>query len=177
MKPFITIISATNRVPSYSIKIAEYYKLLLENKGAEVNIIDLSNLPPKFIFSALYDNVGKDEEFNKLISSISESNKIIFIVPEYNGSFPGVLKAFLDGLSFPNTLKNKKGALVGISSGVMAGALALSHLTDILNYLGMHVLAIKPRLPRIDKLFVEGKINDEFLTKLINAQIESFLEF
>jgi len=173
----ITIISATNRSQSNSIQIAEYYRNLLQKKGAESQILDLSLLPEDFIFSALYDNVGKNEKFNQLTHVIAKSDKFVFIVPEYNGSFPGVLKAFIDGLSYPNTFKDKKGALVGISAGVMAGALALSHLTDVLNYLGMHVLAIKPRLPRINTLYKEEKIKDPFLADLLESQAEAFIRF
>lgn len=173
----ITIISATNRPNSNSIQIAEYYRNLLQNKGAQSQILDLSQLPEDFIFSALYDNVGKNERFNEITKMVGMSEKFVFIVPEYNGSFPGVLKAFIDGLSYPNTFKDKKGALVGISAGVMAGALALSHLTDVLNYLGMHVLAIKPRLPRIHTLYKEEKINDSFLEGLLDSQADSLIRF
>lgn len=173
----ISIISATNRPNSRSIRIAEYYQKLLTSKGVESVIIDLAQLPEDFVFSALYHNVRKNEAFNSFIEQINKSEKFVFIVPEYNGSFPGVLKAFIDGLDFPASFKNKKAALVGISSGIMAGALALSHLTDILNYLGLHILAIKPRLPRIQHLLVDGKINDTFLETLMNEQAESLIAF
>jgi chromate reductase, NAD(P)H dehydrogenase (quinone) len=173
----ITIISGTNRFNSNSIFIAEYYQALLKKKGAECRILDLSKLPEKFLFTALYENAGKDPDFNELKEMINNSDKFVFIVPEYNGSFPGVLKAFIDGLDFPGSFNNKKCALVGISSGVLAGALALSHLTDILNYLGMHVLAIKPRLPRIESLIKNGALNDKFLTDLLDAQAEAIIKF
>lgn len=173
----ITIISATNRTNSSSIQIADYYRQLLQKKGVEAEILDLTQLPENFIFSALYDNCGNNPEFNKLAESVGKSEKFVFIVPEYNGSFPGVLKAFIDGLSYPNSFKDKKGALVGISAGVMAGALALSHLTDVLNYLGMHVLATKPRLPKIQHIYKEGKISDTFLESLLDSQAEAFIRF
>jgi chromate reductase, NAD(P)H dehydrogenase (quinone) len=173
----ITIISSTNRPYSNSIMVAEYYKKLLSNKGVESQILDLAKLPDKFISTALYDNIGKDPEFNKFIDIINKSEKFIFIVPEYNGSFPGILKAFIDGLDYPGSFENKKCALTGISSGVMGGAFALSHLTDILNYMGMHVLAIKPRIARVQDLFKNGKINDRFIEELIDAQLNSFIIF
>jgi chromate reductase, NAD(P)H dehydrogenase (quinone) len=173
----ITIISGTNRLNSNSIFISEYYQSLLRKKGAECQILDLRSLPEDFIFSALYENAGKDPAFNKLKAAINSSEKFVFIVPEYNGSFPGVLKAFIDGLDYPESFENKKCALVGISSGVLAGALALSHLTDILNYLGMHVLALKPRFPRIENLIENGSINDKFLVELLNLQAEALIKF
>lgn len=173
----ITIISGTNRANSYTIQIAEYYQQLLRKLGAESKIVDLTQLPENFIFSALYDNTGKNKEFNRIIEEMRGSEKFVFIIPEYNGSFPGALKAFLDGMDFPSPFRLKKGALVGISSGNMAGALGLSHMTDILNYLGMHVLSIKPRLPRIEKLFIGSDIQDKFLTELLETQAKELLKF
>ena len=74
----------------------------LENLGVEATILDLRDLPEDFLVSSLYENAGKNESFNPLRTSMKDSEKFVFIVPEYNGSFPGVLKAFIDGLKFPD---------------------------------------------------------------------------
>jgi chromate reductase len=173
----ICVIACTNRPNSYSLKISEYYIKLLQAEGIECTLIDLNALPESYLFSALYHNQGKDALFNKIKKTIVQAEKFIFVVPEYNGSFPGVLKAFIDGLDYPASFKNKKAALVGISSGVMGGSLALSHLTDILNYLGMHILASKPRITRVEKTFVNGEINDTFIKELIALQAKDLLSF
>src|SRR5690606_17840814 len=120
------------------IAIVNLYAELLRKHNEPYQILDLAELPPDFIVSALYSNTGKNEQFNKLASMVANSDKFVFVVPEYNSSYPGVLKAFIDGLSYPNTFKDKKGALIGLSSGMQGSGLALSHLTDVLHYLGMH---------------------------------------
>ena len=173
----ICVIACTNRPNSYSLKISEYYIELLKKEGVACTLIDLNKLPESYLFSALYHNQGKDELFNSIKKTIAEAEKFVFVVPEYNGSFPGVLKAFIDGLDYPASFKNKKSALIGISSGVMGGSLALSHLTDILNYLGMHVLASKPRITRVEKTFVDGEINDAIVKDLISIQVKDLLRF
>jgi chromate reductase len=173
----ISVISGTNRPGSVSLKFAMYYVQLLKDRGVETNLIDLNKLPETYIFSALYDHQGKNSEFNKIKELVLQSDKFVFIVPEYNGSFPGVLKAFIDGLDYPGSFKDKKGALIGISSGVMGGSLALSHLTDILNYLGLHVLALKPRITRIEKNFIDGEVLDTVAKELINQQVNALLTF
>ncbi len=176
MEKFV-IISSTNRKNALSKEISELYKELLHAKGIDAPIIDLRDLPEDFIASALYDKSGKNEAFNPYRQLMKESQKMIFIVPEYNGSFPGVLKAFIDGLEFPNTFKNKKCALVGLSSGVQGAGLALSHLTDIFNYCGMHVLALKPKLASIEKNYSDGKITNQLYNQLLQDQVSSFVEF
>ncbi|MDX5419317.1 MAG: NAD(P)H-dependent oxidoreductase [Hymenobacteraceae bacterium] len=173
----ITIITGTNRPTSNSRAVANLYARLLQQRDAAYQILDLADLPADFTSSALYDNIGTNEAFNKLSSMIGESDKFVFIVPEYNGSFPGVLKAFIDGLAYPNTFRNKKAALVGLSSGVQGSGLAMSHLTDIFNYLGMHVLALKPRLAQIEKNFDGTAITNELYLELLNQQIDQFLHF
>jgi len=173
----ITIIAGTNRKKSVSSQVAKLYASLLSKKGQESSIIDLAELPSDFTATALYENSGKNDEFNPFREQISQSDKFIFIIPEYNGSFPGVLKAFIDGLEYPDSFKNKKCALVGISSGVQGGGLALSHMTDIFNYLGMHVLALKPKLAKIEANFDGEVITDKLYNQLLNEQIQQLIDF
>jgi NAD(P)H-dependent FMN reductase len=173
----ITIISGTNRPNSVSAQVAQLYQSLLLKHEQESNIIDLADLPKDFIYTALYDNNGKDPEFNKFLEQIRNSDKYVFIIPEYNGSFPGVLKAFIDGMEYPNSFQDKKCALVGISSGMQGGGLALSHITDIFNYLGMHVLALKPKLARIEQNFDGEEVTDKLYGELLEEQVKKLLKF
>ena len=171
------IICGTNRNDSVSMQIATLYRDLLKSLDIEAVLIDLKELPNDFTFSALYENAGKNKDFNPLREAMLRAKKFIFIVPEYNGSFPGVLKAFIDGLKYPNTFSNKKAALVGISSGNQGGGLALSHLTDILNYCGTHVLALKPKLAFIDRHFADGNIKNSLYQELLETQARELIEF
>ena len=164
----ITIIAATNRENSLSAQVSDYYAELLQQKGSNSQIIKLTDLPADFTASALYENKGKNPAFNRFKEIMEASPKYVFIVPEYNGSFPGVFKAFIDGLVLPKTFKGKKCALVGISQGGQGGGLAMSHLTDIFHYLGMEVYPLKPRL---------GSIHDSQLaTVLANVKYVELLE-
>lgn len=164
----ITIVASTNRRQSLTEEVAHYYADLLRQKGCPSQILKLTELPPDFTVSALYENRDSNPAFNKLRDRMEAAQKYVFIVPQYNGSFPGVLKAFIDGLRFPATFKDKKCALVGISQGWQGGLTALSHLTDIFHYLKMHVYPYKPTL---------GNIKDSRLqTVLANEQYVQFLE-
>ncbi|MTI39356.1 NADPH-dependent FMN reductase [Fulvivirga lutimaris] len=173
----ITIICGTNRIDSVSYQISVIYQQLLAKAGCNAEIIDLTDLPNDFAFTALYENSGKNEEFNHFRKLMSDSDKFVFVVPEYNGSFPGVLKTFIDGLEYPGSFKNKKSALVGISSGIQGAGLALSHLTDIFHYCGMEVLSLKPKLSHIEKNFNGEKITNKLYQLLIEEQVEKILAF
>lgn len=173
----ITLVVGTNRPNSVTKQVAEIYKGMLSEKGERSEIIDLVDLPDDFISSALYQNSGKNESFNPIRNQMLEAQKYVFFTPEYNGSFPGILKTFIDGLQYPGTFKGKKCALVGISSGVQGAVLAMSHLTDIFNYAKMHVLAEKPKLLHIENHLENGKITNELFVQLLEEQIDSFLKF
>ena len=175
--PMITIIVGTNRRKSLSREIAEYYKNILIEKKVISQIVDLVDLPADFISTALYENNGKNENFNEIREKVQSSEKLVFIVPEYNGSFPGILKVFIDGLKYPEGVRDKKAALIGLSSGVQGGVLAMAHLTDIFNYLGMNVLALKPKLARIEQNFLEGKITNPLYNQLLHEQAEKLIKF
>ena len=163
----ITIISGTNRKNAVSLDVAKQYAEILSKKGAENIILNLMDLPPDFIFSSLYENAGENERFNAVRDIMDKSEKFVFIIPEYNGSFPGVLKAFIDGLDRTTALTHKKCALVGISAGDQGAGPALSHFTDILHYCGTHVLAYRLRIPRIGDIMTDHKITDPgYLAKM-----------
>lgn len=173
----ITIIAGTNRRESQSQHVAAQYAAILAERGIGTTIYNLHDLPHDFIKSALYENVGKNEVFNRVRDLMNQSEKFVFVIPEYNGSFPGVLKAFLDGLDRSKALMDKKCALVGISSGDQGAGLALSHFTDILNYCGTNVLAYKLRIPKIGDFVTEGKITNEILLNKIHNQANKLIGF
>ncbi|RNI29267.1 NADPH-dependent FMN reductase [Rufibacter latericius] len=173
----ILIISGTNRPNSITLKVATLYQQLLASRGQTSEILDLQDLPLDFASPSLYKSELYSQAFLSLRKRVADVSKIVFIVPEYNCSFPGVLKAFIDGLEYPGALRGKKGALVGLSTGGQGGNIALSHLTDVLHYCGLHVLAQKPRFPYIHKHMQEGQFTNALYRQLLEEQIEEFLTF
>lgn len=171
------IVSSTNRNEAVTLQLAHFYSNLLNQSQIDNEIIDLKSLPEDFITSALYEMAGSNEAFNVFREKMAMAQKFIFVVPEYNGSFPGVLKAYIDGLKFPDTFKGKKCALVGLSAGIQGGGLALSHLTDIFNYCGMHVLARKPKLSKIEDSLNDGVLTNPSYVNQLQKQIQEFKEF
>jgi len=172
----ITLLAGTNRPQSRARRIANFYAAMLTGMGAESQILDLAELPVDFVSTALYANAGKHEGFNRLAHLLNAGNKLVIITPEYNGSFPGVLKAFIDGLPYPGGIRGKKAALVGLSNGGQGGMLAMTHLTDILMYLGTTVLPQRVRLPFIDQdLSPEGELRHELSRQLLREQATALL--
>jgi NAD(P)H-dependent FMN reductase len=173
----LKIIVATNRKNSVSKIIATLFQEMLSERGAESEILELEHLPIDFIGTALYENNGKNADYNAFHARIAEGSKFVFVVPEYNGSFPGILKTFIDGMTYPNIFMNKKCAMIGISSGIGGGGIAMSHLTDIFHYLGMNVLALKPKLAKIEQNMSGSLLTNKLYTDLLQTQADQLLEF
>ncbi|MDF7810560.1 NAD(P)H-dependent oxidoreductase [Hymenobacter sp. YC55] len=174
----ITVIAGTNRANSRARRIADLYISLLRNENAECQLLDLALLPDDVSVSALYGNVGNHDGFNELANLASAADKLVLVVPEYNCSYPGVLKTFIDGLPYPGGIRGKKAALIGLSSGGQGGLLALSHLSDVLMYLGTAVLPARVRLPFIDKYLKEdGTLDHPLYQQLLQEQVEQLLVF
>lgn len=171
------LVATTNRTNSKTYQFAQYYQQLLADRQIPSDILSLQHLPRDFAFSALYENAGKNPTFNEHKLRMDAAQKYVFVVPEYNGSFPGVLKTFIDGLGWPNSVAGKKAALVGISDGNLGAAHALSHLTDILHYLGCNVLSRLVRIPSMKKTFVQGSIQDPTVQQLLQWQADELILF
>jgi chromate reductase len=172
----ITIISSTNRLDSNTEKIANYYLSILKNKALHVDLLDLKILPESFLFSDLYGK--RSAEFQTIIDKyVEQQTKFIFIVPEYNGSFPGILKGFLDAVS-PKLWLDNKACLVGISTGRAGNLRGMEHLTNILNYLKVNVYHNKLPISRVDTLLdTSGNLIDTDTKRAIDMQLDGFLEF
>lgn len=172
----LTIIAGTNRHGSSTLKLANYYQKKLLEKIADVQVLSLENLPDNLLKTDLYGK--RSEDFAPIQELISASEKFIFIIPEYNGSFPGALKVFVDACDFPQTFYDKKAALVGISSGKYGNIRGVDHFTGVCNYLNMHVFSLKLHIPFIRKeLDVNGNLTEPETIKFTNEQIERFIKF
>jgi chromate reductase len=172
----ITIISSTNRPGSSTLKVARYYQKVLREKGIEAGLLSMAQLPENLIASDLYGK--RSEEFQQLQDVITATDKFIFIIPEYNGSFPGVLKVFIDACAFPESFYEKKAALVGISSGKYGNIRGIDHFTGVCHYLHLNVMPLKLHIANIKTEFNEySDLFKEDTLQFTDEQIDKFIKF
>ncbi len=172
----LTIIAGTNRTGSSTLKLAVYYQKKLLEKGVEARVLSLEELPENLLKTDLYGK--RSGAFIPIQELIIASDKFIFIIPEYNGSFPGSLKLFIDACNFPDSFFDKKAALVGISSGKYGNIRGVDHFTGVCNYLNMHVFSLKLHIPFIRKeLDANGNLTEADTIKFTDEQMERFLKF
>lgn len=165
----ITIISGTNRNDSNTLRVAQIYYDLLREHNEDVHLLSLLGL------NVWEENAELDKVVNELLIP---SEKFVFIMPEYNGSFPGILKLLIDNTDIKTCWWYKKAALVGLASGRGGNLRGLEHMTNILHYLKMNVHYNKLPISRIEEeLSPEGKLLKPLTEKTIRQQIEEFLNY
>ncbi|KIO76933.1 NADPH-dependent FMN reductase [Pedobacter lusitanus] len=172
----ITIISGTNRLESNTLKVAKYYQNSLTKKGQKANILSLTDLPGDLIISDLYGK--RSPGFKKIQEQITATEKFVFIIPEYNGSFPGVLKALIDACDFPDSFYDKKACLVGISSGKYGNIRGIDHFGGVCSYLHLHVLPLRLHIPAIKtELDEQGNFYKEDTVRFTGQQMDKFIAY
>jgi len=172
----VTIIAGTNRPGSTTLKLAKYYQKTLAQKGLQTGILSLTELPDTLIATDLYGK--RSEAFAKIQERVTATQKFLFIIPEYNGSFPGVLKTFIDACTFPESFYDKKAALVGLSSGKYGNIRGIEHFTGICNYINLHVMPLKIHITSVKN---ELDLNDELhlpeTIKFTGEQMDKFIKY
>lgn len=172
----IVVVSCTNRPNSNTLKVSRIYAAILNSKNVDVKILDLATLPENIAFAEVFGK--RSEQFSKLLDKYLINNrKFIFVVPEYNGSFPGIIKTFLDSTN-PKDWNNKDACLVGVSTGRAGNLRGLDHLSGVLAYLKMHVYHNRLPISMVDKIMnVDGIFIDEMQQKVCELQVDGFLEY
>jgi chromate reductase len=172
----LTIISGTNRPGSSTFKVANYYQQRFAKKGTEAGLLSLMDLPANLIASDLYGK--RSPEFEPIQEIITKTDKFIFIIPEYNGSFPGVLKVFIDACNFPESFYDKKVALVGVSAGKYGNIRGIDHFTGVCHYIHLNVMALKIHIGSIkSELDENNNFYKEDTLKFTDEQIDKFIAF
>jgi len=127
------------------------------------------------------ENGGGMPGADAFIAAIRDTDAVLFVTPEYNGSIPGVLKNAIDWASRPTpataALANKPVAVLGASTGMFGAAWAQSELRKSLGLAGARVLDHEVAVPSAHEAFHEdGRLNRGGTRKRIREVLTDLLE-
>jgi chromate reductase, NAD(P)H dehydrogenase (quinone) len=162
------IISGTNRKESFTLRVAELYQSILKKKNIEAPVLSLIGLD-------LLERNATVLELEK--KWLLPADKYIFISPEYNGSIPGVLKCLIDVSDTRKVWKGKKALLTGVSKGRAGNLRGMDHLTGIMHFVGTVVHPNKLPISIVDTLFNEEEMAHQETLRVINQQLDEFINF
>lgn len=179
----ITVISGTNRRNSEALHFAEHYHNLLAQKADEpVKLLALERIAHDWFHPDMYEKGQQTPSLSALQDEyILPAHKFVYVIPEYNGGFPGALKLFLDACSVREYRANffgKKAALVGVATGRAGNLRGIDHLTGIMHHVGTLVMPQILPISSIEKLMdAQGNITDPATLLTMERHAEAFLAF
>lgn len=173
----ITVIAGTNRAQSNSLKVARFIVGAYTGLGVDTTLLDLGALPTAAILPDAYSN--KTEELKSgFIDPVLAADGLHVVVPEYNGSFPGVLKLFIDLLPFPESFEGRPVAFVGLAAGANGGLRPVEQLQMVFAYRNAYLFNRRVFIPAVHKVLdAAGCITDADLSGRLVQQAKDFAGF
>ena len=166
----IAILLGAVRQGRQSHKAAYYLAKLLREHNAEADVIDLLKTPLP-VFGSHDDNPTAGKVIESIRLRLEEADALIFVTPEYQGSFSGALKNALD--YYWAEFKRKPIGVVSTSTGKMGGINASTQLQHVILSLGAFPLPAKLLISGIHEAFDD---NYEPLNNTITKQTHQFVE-
>jgi FMN reductase len=169
----IAVINGSVREKNYTGFALRIVKDELKQNNIEVIDIDLReyNLP----FPGL---TIENDNSQKLRDTLAPADAFILGTPEYNGSYTAALKNMIDNMGYPNAMKGKPIALLGVASGILGATKSLEHLRSVCSHIGGLVLPRVVSIPEIEKYFDEdGNCKDEKTDKELRKVAINLVEF
>lgn len=182
MSKKVLFIVGSNRKNSFNKQLANEIITMIGAR-AECSVLDYSDVP----------FLNQDAEYpapaavERLRASVAAVDALWIVTPEYNASYPGLLKNVLDWLSrpvvrndyaTPTVIRGKKATISG-AAGKSAAAHARKKLAELLGFMGAELynedgngVALGGESFGSDKLI----INDE-ARKSLEEQVNGFLAF
>src|SRR5438270_7960745 len=133
------VFAASNRTDSLNRRLARFAASELERQGLEVKLVDLRDFPMPLYDGDLEVGSGVPSTARALKNLIREHDAMIIASPEYNGSFPALLKNTLHWTSRPEpgerpgaAFRGKTAFVMSASPGGGGGRRGLRHLPEVL---------------------------------------------
>ena len=172
----ITVLVGTNRPDASSRKVAKKLVDLYQSKSHLAQVLDLESLPPEVFMPEAYAN--KPPRFEPFAKAILGSEGVHVVTPEYNGSFPGVLKYFIDLLPFPDSFEGRPVAFTGVAAGMFGGLRPVEQLQQVFGYRDACIFPERVFVMKVHESLDEtGELVDASLLGRLEKQATNFAAF
>src|SRR5439155_5723499 len=164
---FLPIIIGTPRQGRLTEPAANFvFGEVSKRSDIETELIDIRKIPIRM------DDASEALKDSQFCSTVERADGLIIVAPEYNHSFPGLLKHVLD-----TNLKeyiHKAVGVCGVSAGPFGGARMIQSLVPVLRELGLVTIFWDVYFSRAEKLFdaATGNITDP----AYSGRVKKFLD-
>jgi NAD(P)H-dependent FMN reductase len=152
---FIPVVLGTTRKGRMSAYAAQFvFGELQKRPGVTTELIDIAQL------RIPVDDAGETTKDPRFAAAMERADAIVIVSPEYNHSFPGLLKHVLD--SCLKEYIHKAAGIVGISAGTFGGSRMIENFQPVLRELGLVSIFWDVNFGTIGKVFDrDGRLQDQ----------------
>jgi NAD(P)H-dependent FMN reductase len=175
--------AGSHRKGSHNVKLIHAAADAARAQGAEVEVIDLGALPMP-IFDEDLEAEGTPANATAFKEKLKAADGFLIATPEYNSSYPALLKNVIDWASRPAegepmlaAFKGKACGLLAASPGGMGGIRVLPQLRNLLANIGVHVVPTQFGLGKAQEAFDDGgKLKGDFAIQRVEAVVRETIE-
>ena len=146
-KPRILVFAGSTRTASLHRQLAQRATEALRRAGIDATFADLRDYPMPLYDGDLEDGSGVPATAKALKELFREADGFVIASPEYNGSYPALLKNTIDWVSRPEpgerplaVFRGKAAAILSASPGPGGGRRGLRQLRELLGMIGIAVI-------------------------------------
>lgn len=172
----ILIVSGTNRPDCNALRVARLLEGHYKAANVSVDVLSLAEMPKEVFEGSSY--AVKPPGMIAIQQRVLEAVGLHIVTPEYNGSFPGVLKYFIDMLKFPESFERKPVAFTGESAGIWGALRSVEQLQMIFGYRNAYLYPERVFIPGIGQKFsATGEFTEASIDDRLQKQAVGFAGF
>lgn len=173
----ILAFAGSTRKNSYNQAIVEAAAKGAEEAGAEVTLISLADYEMPIFNEDLESEQGIPANAQAFKELLMSHDGFLIASPEYNSSYPALLKNAIDWASRKagdepvlGAFKGKVAGIMAASEGALGGIRVLVTLRMLLGNIGTFVLPTQKAVGKVNTLLNEqGRVSDEKTLKALKA--------
>ena len=129
----IQVLVGTNRKGSRSGLFASKVCAKLNANGQKAEVMALSDIDWSELNHNTYGADAAPDSIKKMLEKINKADGLYVVCPEYNGSFPGAIKMFIDYWDYPKSFEKRPVCFTGMG-GMFGGLRPVEHLQQVFGY-------------------------------------------
>ena len=165
-KARVLVFAGSLREGSYNRKLAREAAAAFERHGLETTLVDLRDYPMPIYNGDSEEAEGLPEMAKAFKRLLREHDAFAIATPEYNGSYPALVKNTIDwatrrepGEPAMAAFIGKKAAILGASPGGRGAARGRKHLLELMEALRVEILPSQVAIGKAEEAFdAEGHL-------------------
>ncbi len=162
----LCVLVGSIRADSFSLRIANLIASFALSAGQVCEVVD-----PRALNLGIphhpADQGQAATNASDLQARIKNTTAVIFVSPEYDGSYSAVSKVLIEHLGYPSALSGKFISIIGVASGRIGADRAIDHLRGVLIHIGGIVLTNYLSVAEVHKMFSSnGEVDRSFANSL-----------